>query len=171
MRTMDFRDINQRGNDLPGCRMTDRPTEQIHQPEQLTNISFSNLIAVGNILEEYSFVCWAGGRYALIYTIPVFHTFFFLQWLQLWKQFLKFHGKCFVKQKFRTRVICYFVIVSVSQPVFKDLEAQFKEQTQEFETTKKSIVGKKVACVQLLFPLLFAEKGCNERNTRRLRAG
>ena len=49
-------------NDLPGCRMTDRPTEQIHQPEQLTNISFSNLMAVGNILEEYSFVCWAGGR-------------------------------------------------------------------------------------------------------------
>lgn len=49
-------------NDLLGCRMTDRPTEQIHQPEQLTNISFSNLMAVGNILEEYSFVCWAGGR-------------------------------------------------------------------------------------------------------------
>ena len=49
-------------NDLPGCRMTDRPTEQIHQPEQLTNISFSKLMAVGNILEEYSFVCWAGGR-------------------------------------------------------------------------------------------------------------
>lgn len=64
-------------NDLPGCRMTDRPTEQIHQPEQLTNISFSNLMAVGNILEEYSFVCWAGGRYALIYAIPLFHTFFF----------------------------------------------------------------------------------------------
>ena len=63
-------------NDLPGCRMTDRPTEQIHQPEQLTNISFSNLMAVGNILEEYSFVCWAGGRYALIYTIPLFPTFF-----------------------------------------------------------------------------------------------
>ena len=158
-------------NDLPGCRMTDRPTEQIHQPEQLTNISFSNLMAVGNILEEYSFVCWAGGRYALIYAIPLFHTFFFLQWLQLWKQFLKLHCKCFVKQKFRTRVICYFVIVSVFQPVFKDLEAQFKEQTEEFETTKKSIVGKKVACVQLLFQLLFAGKGCNERNTRRLRAG
>ena len=64
-------------NDLPGCRMTDRPTEQIHQPEQLTNISFSNLMAVGNILEEYSFVCWAGGRYALIYAIPLFHTFVF----------------------------------------------------------------------------------------------
>lgn len=64
-------------NDLPGCRMTDRPTEQIHQPEQLTNISSSNLMAVGNILEEYSFVCWAGGRYALIYAIPLFHTFFF----------------------------------------------------------------------------------------------
>ena len=73
---MDFRDINERGNDLPGCRMTDRPTEQIHQPEQLTNISFSNLMAVGNILEEYSFVYWAGGRYALIYTIPLFPTFF-----------------------------------------------------------------------------------------------
>lgn len=68
-------------NDLAGCRMTDRPTEQIHQPEQLTNISFSNLMAVGNILEEYSFVCWAGGRYALIYATPLFHTFFFLQWL------------------------------------------------------------------------------------------
>lgn len=64
-------------NDLPGCRMTDRPTEQIHQPEQLTNISFSNLMAVGNILEEYFFVCWAGGRYALIYAIPLFHTFVF----------------------------------------------------------------------------------------------
>ena len=64
-------------NDLLGCRMTDRPTEQIHQPEQLTNISFSNLMAVGNILEEYSFVCQAGGRYALIYAIPLFHTFFF----------------------------------------------------------------------------------------------
>ena len=159
-------------NDLPGCRMTDRPTEQIHQPEQLTNISFSNLMAVGNILEEYSFVCWAGGR-----TVrpdlrhSSFSYLFFLQWLQLWKQFLKLHCKCFVKQKFRTRVICYFVIVSVLQPVFKDLEAQFKEQTEEFETTKKSIVGKKVACVQLRFPLLFAEKGCNERNTRRLRAG
>lgn len=150
-------------NDLPGCRMTDRPTEQIHQPEQLTNISFSNLMAVGNILEEYSFVCWAGGRYALIYAIPLFHTFFFLQWLQLWKQFLKLHCKCFVKQKFRTRVICYFVIVYVFQPVFKDLEAQFKEQTEEFETTKKSIVGKKVACVQLLFQLLFAGKGCMQR--------
>ena len=50
-------------NDLLGCRMT--------------NISFSNLMAVGNILEEYSFVCWAGGRYALIYAIPLFHTFFF----------------------------------------------------------------------------------------------
>lgn len=57
------------------------------------------------------------------------------------------------------------------QPVFKDLEAQFKEQTQEFETTKKSIVGKKVACVQHLFPFLLVEKGCNERNTRRLRTG
>ena len=58
-----------------------------------------------------------------------------------------------------------FCYCSVSQPVFKDLEAQFKERTQEFETTKKSIVGKKVTCVQLLFPLLF------ERNTRRRRAG
>ena len=155
-------------NDLPGCRMTDRPTEQIHQPEQLTNISFSNLMAVGNILEEYSVVCQAGGRSTpFLFFIP----FFFLQWLQLWKQFLKLHYKCFVKQKFRTRVICYFVIVYVFQPVFKDLEAQFKEQTEEFETTKKSIVGKKVACVQLLFQLLFAGKGCNERNTRRLRAG
>ena len=77
MRTMDFRDINERGSDLPGCRMTDRPTEQIHQPEQLTNISFSNLMAVRNILEEYFFVCWAGWRYALIYAIPLFHTFFF----------------------------------------------------------------------------------------------
>ena len=108
---MDFRDINERGNDLPGCRMTDRPTdrptEQIHQPEQLTNISVSNLMAVGNILKEYSFVCWAGGRYPLIYAIPLLNTFF-LQWLQLWKQFLKFHCKCFVKQKFRTHVICYF---------------------------------------------------------------
>jgi len=110
-----------------------------------------------------------GGRYALIYTIPLFPTFF-LHWWQLWKQFLKFDCNCFVKQKFWTRVICYFVIVSVSQPVFKDLEAQFKERTQEFETTKKSIVGKKVACVQLLFPLLFEGKGCNERNTRRLPA-
>lgn len=55
--------------------MTDRPTEQIHQPEQLTNISV--LMAVGNILEEYFYGDWAGGRYALIYTIPLFHTFFF----------------------------------------------------------------------------------------------
>ena len=30
-----------------------------------------------------------------------------------------------------------------SQPIFKDLEAQFKERTREFETTKKNIVGKK----------------------------
>lgn len=30
----------------------------------------------------------------------------------------------------------------VLQPIFKDLEAQFKERTQEFETTKKNIVGK-----------------------------
>ena len=28
------------------------------------------------------------------------------------------------------------------QPIFKDLEAQFKERTQEFESTKKNIVGK-----------------------------
>ena len=57
--------------------MTDRPTEQIHQPEQLTNISVSKLMAVGNILEEFSFVCWGGGRYALIHAIPFVHTFFF----------------------------------------------------------------------------------------------
>ena len=60
-------------NDLAGCRMTDRPTEQIHQPEQLTNISFSNLMAVGNILEEYSVVCQAGGRSTpFLFFIPFF---------------------------------------------------------------------------------------------------
>ena len=77
-------------NDLPGCRMTDRPTEQIHQPEQLTNISFSNLMAVGNILEEYSFVCCAGGRYALIYAIPLFHTFFFCSGFNFGNNFWSF---------------------------------------------------------------------------------
>ena len=61
-------------NDLPGCRMTDRPTEQIHQPEQLTNISFSNLMAVGNNgSREYSVVCQAGGRSTpFLFFIPFF---------------------------------------------------------------------------------------------------
>ncbi|XP_020612495.1 trichohyalin-like [Orbicella faveolata] len=34
-------------------------------------------------------------------------------------------------------------IIQDKTPIFKDLEAQFKEQTQEFETTKKSIVDLK----------------------------
>ncbi|CAH3199213.1 unnamed protein product, partial [Porites evermanni] len=34
-------------------------------------------------------------------------------------------------------------IIEDKTPVFKDLEAQFKERTQEFETTKKSIVDLK----------------------------
>lgn len=123
---------------------------------------------VGNILEEFSLVYWAGGRYALIYTIPLFPTFF-RSGCNFGNNFWSFTASALSNRN--SRVICYFVTVSVSQPVFKDLEAQFKEQTEEFETTKKSIVGKKVACVQLLFPLLFAEKGCNERNTRRLCAG
>ncbi|KAJ7388464.1 hypothetical protein OS493_037456 [Desmophyllum pertusum] len=35
-------------------------------------------------------------------------------------------------------------IIQDKTPIFKDLEAQFKERTQEFETTKKNIVGKKL---------------------------
>ena len=152
IRTMDFRYINERGNDWPSCRMTDWPTDW----------------EVGNILEEFSLVYWAGGRYTLIYTIPLFPTFF-RSGCNFGNNFWSFTASALSNRN--SRVICYFVTVSVSQPVFKDLEAQFKEQTEEFETTKKSIVGKKVACLQLRFPLLFAEKGCNERNTRRLCAG
>ena len=61
IRTMDFRDSNVRGNDWPSCWITDRQTEQIHLREQLTNISVYNLMEEGNILVEYSFLCWADG--------------------------------------------------------------------------------------------------------------
>ena len=144
--------------------MTDRPTEQIHQPEQLTNISVSNLMEVGNSLEEY---CLLAGR-----TIrPDLHhssfsdIFFFFAVVATLETISEVSLQLLCQTEIQNTCHLLFCYCSVSQPVFKDLEAQFKERTQEFETTKKSIVGKKVACVQLLFPLLF------ERNTRRRRAG
>ena len=55
--------------------------------------------------------------------------------------FVVFPLVCFYHFEFLHILYLWFAFFA-SQPIFKDLEAQFKERTQEFETTKKSIVGK-----------------------------
>lgn len=157
-------------NDLPGCRMTDRPTEQIHQPEQLTNISFSNLMAVGNILEEYSFVCWAGGRTVRPDLRHSSFSYLFFAVVATLETISETSLQVLCQTEIQNT--CHLLLFLSCSQSSRTWKLNSKNRLRSSKQRKKAQWVRKQPACNSSFNCCLREKGaCNERNTRRLRAG